>query len=565
MADKLKKGFGEQLVDKGLLQPIQLAMAEKEAEKAGEPLRKVLVRMGYVSEEVLLTYLADELNIPYVSLANFIIMPEVVRLVPEPLARKYTLIPIFNVADTVTVAMADPLNIFTIDELRNKTNLNIETCFASENEIRNSINQYYSVSEDMGKVIQTLDDETAGLSTEGGEMEMKKLETLIEEAPVIKLVNMFFIEAVRQGASDIHIEPEEGFLRVRFRVDGIMHELSTVPRKLQPAVLSRVKILASLDIAERRIPQDGRILIRVGQKPIDLRVSVVPTIHGENIVIRLLDTSQMTLELKDLGLSESNFKTYSKLVRQPYGIILITGPTGSGKTTTLYASLNQINDVGKNIVTIEDPVEYRLPLVRQIQVNPKVDLTFANGLRSVLRQDPDVVMVGEVRDEETARIAIQAALTGHLVFSTIHTNDAAGGITRLTDMGIEPFLISSSVIGLVAQRLVRVLCKDCKAPYKPSREELESLGLTAKDSNLQIYGPAGCHTCRKTGFKGRMAIQEFLVPDDEIRRMAIRRASSEELKQYAVAQGMKTLRDDGLEKVKAGMTSLEEMMRVIQD
>ena len=564
MPDKTRKSLGEQLVDKGLLQPIQLEKAQKEAQKAGEPLRKVLMKLGYVAEDVLMTHLADELNIPFISLSNFIIMPEVVALVPEVLARKYTLIPIFRVGDSISVAMADPLNIFATDELKLKTKLDIETCLAPEDEIKNAINQYYSVSDDMGKMIQSLENE-AGSLAESGEVEMKKLESLIEEAPVIKLVNMLFLEAARQGASDIHIEPEETFLRVRYRVDGILHEVSTIPRKLQPAVISRIKILASMDIAERRVPQDGRIQIRIGPKQIDLRVSTVPTVYGENVVIRLLDTSQMTVRLSDLGLGPENIEIYGKLLKSPYGIILITGPTGSGKTTTLYASLNQINDVGKNIVTIEDPVEYRLPMVRQIQVNTKVELTFASGLRSILRQDPDVVMVGEMRDEETARIAIQAALTGHLVFSTIHTNDAAGAVSRLIDMGIEPFLITSSVIGLVAQRLVRRLCKECKVPYKASKAEMETLGIKDSGSELTLYNAVGCDACRKMGFKGRIAIHEVLVPDNEVRRLTIQKASSDEIKRYAASQGMKTLVYDGLQKAKAGLTSLEEVLRVIQD
>lgn len=554
------------MIEKGLLQVTQLERAEKEAQRVGEPLRKVLLKLGYVSEDVLMTHLADELNIPFISLSNFIIMPEVVRLVPEVLARKYTLIPIFKVGDTISVAMADPLNIFATDELKLKTRFDIETCLAPEDEIKNAINQYYSVSEDMGKVIQNLEAETVGMTVEGGdETDMKKLESLIEEAPVIKLVNMVFLEAVRQGASDIHIEPEESFLRIRYRVDGVMHETTTIPRKLQPAVISRIKILASMDIAERRIPQDGRIQIRVGPKQIDLRVSVVPTVYGENVVIRLLDMTQMAVKLSDLGLAPDNVKIYDRLIHYPYGIVLITGPTGSGKTTTLYASLNQINDVGKNIITIEDPVEYRLAMIRQIQVNTKVDLTFASGLRSVLRQDPDIVMVGEIRDEETARIAIQAALTGHLVFSTVHTNDAAGAVSRLIDMGIEPFLVSSSVIGIVAQRLVRVLCKECKAPYKASKEEMETLGIKEPDAEVTLYGPTGCNVCRKLGFKGRMAIHEVLAPDNEMKRLIIKRVSSNELKEYCVAKGMKTLVHDGLEKARAGLTSIEEILRVIQD
>jgi type IV-A pilus assembly ATPase PilB len=564
--EKIRKGLGEQLVEKGLLQRVQLEHAEREARRSREPLRRVLIRLGYVTEEVIMIHLADELNIPFISLNNYLIGEDVIRLVPEDLARKYTLIPIFRVDDSLTVAMADPLNIYATDELKLRTKLDVETCLAIESEIRSGINQYYSVSEDMSKVIQSLEGEAIDISMDGDEKDVKKLESLVEEAPVIKLVNMVFLEAIRQGSSDVHIEPEENLMRIRYRVDGVMHEASTVPRKLQAAITSRIKILSNLDIAERRIAQDGRFHIRVGQRQIDMRVSVVPTIYGENVVVRLLDTTKMMLKLPDLGLNPVHLKAYDAIIRKSYGIVLITGPTGSGKTTTLYASLNQINDVGKNIITIEDPVEYRLAMIRQIQVNPKVELTFASGLRSILRQDPDIIMVGEIRDEETARIAIQAALTGHLVFSTVHTNDSIGAVTRLVDMGIEPFLVSSAAVGFVAQRLVRVLCKECKAPYHPTKEELKILALGEGEPRaLEIYAPVGCPACRKSGFKGRLAIYEVFTLDEETRAMIVKRVPSEQIKQHAVEHGMKTLKDDGLDKVKQGITSLEEILRVVQD
>ena len=372
------------------------------------------------------------------------------------------------------------------------------------------------------------------------------------------------MKAVREGASDIHIEPEEDTLKTRFRVDGVLHEVSAPPKHLQSAIISRIKIKANLDIAERRAPQDGRFTLKMEGREIDIRVSCMPTIYGENVVLRILDVSSALLDFKDTGFSEDILEKYQKLIFHPHGMILVTGPTGCGKTTTLYVSLDKINTVEKNIITIEDPVEYKLPGIRQMQVNPKVDLTFANGLRSILRQDPDVIMVGEIRDFQTAEIAIHAALTGHLVFSTLHTNDAAGALTRMIDMGVEPFLIPSSVIGVLAQRLVRTICKGCREEYTPTQEELEDIGLM-KELGVKFYRGKGCPKCMNTGYKGRIGIFELMIMDENIRKLTIAKASHEEVKKQAVASGMITLKQDGIKKIKEGITTVEEMLRVTQE
>ncbi|MCX5713046.1 MAG: GspE/PulE family protein, partial [Candidatus Omnitrophica bacterium] len=383
-----------------------------------------------------------------------------------------------------------------------------------------------------------------------------------EEAPVIKLVNLIIMQAVKDKASDIHVEPGEEKVLIRFRIDGILHEIQQIPKHLQSALASRVKVMAKMDISEIRNPQDGRIQLKMESKSLDLRVSTFPTMHGENIVMRILDKSSVILGLKELGFAKNDLAEFDKIVRHPNGIVLVTGPTGSGKTTTLYAALSAINSIEKNIITIEDPVEYEIPLIRQTQVNPRAGLTFANGLRSILRQDPDIIMVGEIRDKETADIAIQASLTGHLVLSTLHTNDAASSLTRLIDMGIEPFLIASSVIGILAQRLVRVICPKCKEKYMPSDEIIKDLGL---DQKIELFRGKGCMHCRNTGFTGRIGIFELLTVTEEIKNMVTSKRSANEIKKKALEQGMRVLRDDGMEKVKSGITTAEEVLRVTEE
>ncbi|UCB57591.1 MAG: Flp pilus assembly complex ATPase component TadA [Candidatus Omnitrophota bacterium] len=538
MPKKQRKSLGEILVEKGLITAEQLKQAQAQARTSARPLRQILVKQGLISEEDLTVFLSQQFNLPYIELTNYLIDPEVIDLVPEALARKYLLIPILKVAKSLTVAMVEPLDVFALDELRMKTHLEIEPAVASETEIRKALDAHYRSRGTMEEVIESLDRESLGIKA-GEEPEAKELQTIAEEPPVIKLVNLMIIEAVRQGASDIHIEPEEEVLKTRFRVDGMLREHTPPPKYLQSAITSRIKIMANLDIAERRAPQDGRIQMKMEGRDIDIRVSCVPTIYGENVVLRLLDRSRVILDLKQLGFSSQALAKYKELIRRPHGIILVCGPTGSGKTTTLYASLNAINSEEKNIITIEDPIEYHLPGIRQMQVNPKVNLKFSSGLRSILRQDPNVIMVGEIRDSETAGIAVQAALTGHLVFSTLHTNDAPGAVARLLDMGVEPFLLSSTLIGVLAQRLVRTICSKCKGK--------------------------GCGDCLKTGFRGRIGIFELMLPNEEIKKFIGARAEVDEIRKTAVGAGMQLLRQDGEEKVKKGITTKEEVLRVTEE
>jgi len=557
-----EKSLGESLVENGIINVEQFKQAQAEEKRTGKKLRAILVKMGFVDEEDLVSFMSSKLGIVRIELNNYLINTKIIELIPEALARKYELIPVLKIGNSLTCAMVDPWNVFALDEVRAKTGLIIEPAVSTETEIKKALDQYYSVKGDMDELIKSLDEEKLGIKP-GKEVDAKKLEGVVKEPIIIKFVNMIIINAVSEGASDIHIEPEENTLKTRFRVDGILHESVSPPKHLQSAVISRVKILANLDISERRIPQDGRFTIKMEGKEIDVRVSCLPTIYGENIVLRLLNASNALVGLDQSGFSEDMLKRYLQLIYQPHGIILVTGPTGSGKTTTLYASLNKINTVEKNIITVEDPVEYKLAGIRQVQINAKVGLTFATGLRSILRQDPNVIMVGEIRDHETAEIAIQAALTGHLVFSTLHTNDAPGAITRIVDMGIEPFLISSSIIGVLAQRLVRTICDNCKEKYKPAKEELEHLGLKG-DEQIEFYRGKGCQKCMNTGYKGRKGIYELMIPDEDIRRLIISKSPNEAIKSRACANGLVTLREDEINKIKEGITTVEEELRVTQ-
>ncbi|MCK5014687.1 MAG: Flp pilus assembly complex ATPase component TadA [Candidatus Omnitrophica bacterium] len=539
MAKQEKKSLGEWLVERGIINQKAWEEAQAQEKVSAEPLRKVLIRMGLISEEDMVNFISQQMDIQRIDLSNYLIDSKIIDLVPELLARKYQMVPILKIGKSLTCAMVDPLNIFALDELRAKTGLTIEPAVATETEIKKALDESYTVKGSMDDVIKSMDEQKVGVVQEGEEIELSKLKGMVEEPPVIRLVNMMIMDAVGEGVSDIHIEPEEDKLSIRFRIDGVLRREKAPPKHFQSAIISRIKVLANLDIAERRKPQDGRFHIKMGNHAIDIRVSSVPTSYGENIVMRLLDSSSILFGLEQLGFTAAILKVFQGLLVRPNGIILVTGPTGSGKTSTLYAALNSINTPDKNIITIEDPVEYHLEGIRQIQVNPQVDLTFANGLRSILRQDPDVIMVGEIRDVETAEIAIQAALTGHLVFATLHTNDAPGAITRLVDMGVEPFLIASSVAGVVAQRLVRIFCKDCKGK--------------------------GCKNCHETGYRGRQAINELMCFDEDVRTLVMKKASSEEIRRVAITSGMKSLRDDGLDKVKSGVTSKEEVLRVTQE
>lgn len=550
-----KKDIIDLLIKQGLVAPEQVERAKEETKRTGLSMEKALEKLGFVTEEKIANAWAADLGIPYMDLTGYIIDEKLVTLVPENLARKYKVVPVFKIGDTLTLAMVNPEDITAIDQIRAVSKVeNIEAVLASDKGIQKKLDSFYGVAASVEGILQSLDGEKiSGAQAEEG------LAEIAEEAPIIKLVNIMIMRAVKDRASDIHIEPEEGLLRIRYRIDGILHEIETAPKTLQKAIVSRIKILAKMDIAESRKPQDGRIRMKIEKRDLDIRVSTFPTIYGENVVMRLLDKSSVLFGLKELGFSQKEFDAFGKLIRHPNGIILVTGPTGSGKTTTLYAALSTINSMEKNIITIEDPVEYELPLIRQTPVNPKAGITFANGLRSILRQDPDVIMVGEVRDKETADITIQAALTGHLVFSTLHTNDAPSALTRLIKMGVEPFLISSSVIGILAQRLVRTICAACKEKYLPTKNVLKDLGL---GRDIEFYRGKGCEQCKKTGFVGRTGIFELMIVDEEIRKMINAKTSADEIKRKAIALGMQTLRDDGLAKIRAGVATPDEVLRV---
>lgn len=551
-----------ELVKDGLITGEQLETAREEQKRTGETLGQVLVKLSFLTEDQLVSFLARRLDLPQVDLSSYLVDPEVINQVPEKLARRYKIIPLFQVENTLTVAMADPLNVFALDEIRFQTGREVEPVISTEPNILRAIDQYYSAGHLIQEAVEDLDKMVTAVTLDedlGGE----RLERIAEQPPVMKLVNQIILQAVRDKASDIHIEPEKDALGVRYRIDGILHKVSSPPKELHLPIVSRIKVMANLDIVERRLPQDGRIQTSVEGRDIDLRVSTFPTIHGEKVVLRVLDKSSMSFSLADLGFSPENLQKFQSLIKRSYGVILITGPTGSGKTSTLYAALNAINFPEKNIITVEEPVEYQIKNISQGQINPKVGLHFATGLRAILRQDPDIIMVGEVRDYETAELVVRAALTGHLVFSTLHTNDAPGALTRLTDMGVEPFLISSSVTGVVAQRLVRTICPFCKQETKPSPDLLKQIELPPK-AEATFFKGKGCPKCKRTGYKGRIGIFELLLISDRIRELIMSKTSSSVIKEAAREMGLKTLQEDGLEKALKGITTIEEVLRVTQ-
>ena len=547
------------LVKKGVINQEQVNAAMQEAGRTGMPLEKALEKLGYISEIDIVQAIAESIGVPFMDLTDYLVDPEVIKLVPEETAKKCKAVPLFKIGNSLTVAMGDPLDVEAIDEIRTKSKLDsIDPVLSTPDMIQKVIDQYYGAQGSIKELTDGLTKEKLEAKTRSA----KGIAGAIEDTPVIKLVNLLIMQAVKDRASDIHVEPEEDSVRVRYRVDGILHEVQQIPKHLQNVLASRIKVMAKMDIAETRNPQDGRIQMKMESKNLDLRVSSFPTVHGENIVIRILDKSSVLLGLQDLGLVERDLKEFNKVIRRPNGIILVTGPTGSGKTTTLYAALSTINSTETNIITIEDPVEYEIPLIRQTQINPKAGLTFANGLRSILRQDPDIIMVGEIRDKETAEIAIQASLTGHLVFSTLHTNDAASALTRLIDMGIEPFLISSSIIAILAQRLVRIICPSCKEKYAPSEEVVKDLRLSEK---FDFCRGKGCNKCKNSGLIGRIGIFELLLMNDEIKNMVTAKAAADEIKNRAIKGGMRLLYDDGIEKVRKGITTIEEVLRVTEE
>ena len=548
--------IGALLLEEGLLTRRDLDRAVEVQTNTGTPLTRVLVTEGIVEEADLVRALARHIGLEYVNLSEVNVDPVAAALLPESLARRYMVIPIGFEDDRLVVAMADPGNVLVIDDVRAVTGHPVLPRIATRSDIEDAIrrtNRFDDPIADLAELVATSESEE----------DLSKLQSAVEEAPVVKLVSTLITRAVNERASDIHIEPGERDLRVRFRIDGVLHEVMTTPRSVAGAVVSRLKIMGDLDIAERRVPQDGRVGLRVGGRPFDLRVASMPTIHGEKVVIRILDKDDAIHELSDLGFLPHALERFSSSYQKPYGAVLVTGPTGSGKTTTLYAALNVLNSPTKNIITVEDPVEYRLPGITQVQVNRKAGLLFSTALRAILRSDPDIVLVGEVRDSETAQIAIEAALTGHMVLSTLHTNDSASSIGRLIDMGVEPYLVSSSLGSVVAQRLARRLCERCRRPRQAEPEVVARMGYNPAETPVTLYEAGGCKFCSGTGYRGRLAITEVLIMSEEIQHMAVARHPSDEIKKVAVSQGMRTLREDGMEKVVLGMTSLEEVLRVV--
>jgi general secretion pathway protein E len=548
--------------------PAQVEEAVAVQREKGGRIGEILVRLGYVKEEAVLEALAEQLGVAYlrhVSTAD--VDRALLTKVPIAFAKRYEILPLREVEGVVRVATAQPLVTAPLDDIRLLLAKPVTPVVAPSRSIVSCINQAYERSGDSAEqVIEDLGAESLDSLATALRDEPRDLLEAADEAPIIKLVNSLLFEAAKKRASDIHIEPFERDLLIRYRIDGVLYNVLTPPKRLQASIISRVKIMAGLNIAEKRLPQDGRISIKIAGRDVDIRVSAIPTAHGERLVLRLLDKGNLLLQLTEIGLDEARLKILSHLVRLSHGIVLVTGPTGSGKTTTLYAALNTINAPEKNIITIEDPIEYQLRGVGQMQVNPKINLTFAAGLRSILRQDPDVIMVGEIRDGETAEIAIHASLTGHLVFSTLHTNDAAGAITRLLDMGIEPFLVASSLVAIVAQRLVRVLCPACRQSYRPSPDEVAKLGVNGERASTATWFRAGgCPECLSTGYRGRTGIYEILVLDDELRSLVLAKTDANAIKARAMEHGMRTLRDDGAQKVASGITTTEEVLRVTSE
>jgi type IV pilus assembly protein PilB len=561
--------LGDRLVAEKLISTEQLQRALAEQKGSADKLGTILVRLGFITEDSLVSFLSKQYSIPAITVAQVDPDPDVLKLVPEQIAKKHSVLPIKRMGNVLTLAMADPTNVFALDDVGFMTGLQIQPVVASEAAIRKAFERLYETGASVTDMMSELEEADTDVEVvEGGEETFTKadvfdLKESADEAPVVRLINMILTDAIRRGASDIHLEPYEKVFRVRFRIDGVLHEIMTPPKRLEAALTSRVKIMATLDIAERRLPQDGRIKLRYHQREIDFRVSTLPTIFGEKTVMRILDKDALQLDLTALGFDPWSMEQFTKAIHSPYGMILITGPTGSGKTTTLYSAIHTINSPDINIMTAEDPVEYNLKGVNQVQVNDEIGRTFAACLRSFLRQDPDVILVGETRDLETAQIGIRAALTGHLVLSTLHTNDCPSTPARLLDMGIPPFLVSSSLQLILAQRLGRRVCRDCKEPYEASEESLVPYGHVPQGlGTVNFYKGKGCQTCNFTGMKGRVAIYEVMPISTEIRDLILRNATTNEIQDAACSQGMKTLRQNALQKVIDGVTTVEEVLRV---
>ena len=569
-----KKPLGQILLEKDLINQEQLDEALKVQKNTTEQLGRILVDLGHVTEQDVLRSHAEQLGIPFLDLDRISVDDDVAKAIPQSVVQRYNAIPIRRSGNRLTVAMADPTNVFALDDIRLITGYEIDPMLASSDDIgalMSGTSDGGGTQEELQTALQALDGEGGAaladdmdLSGGGIEQDVDSTQAMEDEAPIIRVVNVIIQQAIKDRASDIHIEPDRRGVRIRYRIDGVLHEVMQVPKYVHAPLISRVKIMGDMNIAERRIPQDGRIHIRHEGKEYDLRVSSLPTVFGEKIVMRILDQSSVLIGLNKLGMFAETQAQLEAIIVQPNGMILSTGPTGSGKTTTQYAILNKINSVEKNIITIEDPVEYQLRGLNQVHVNRKAGLTFANAMRAFVRQDPDIIMVGEIRDLETAETGVQASLTGHLVLSTLHTNDAPSAVTRLVDMGVEPFLISASIIGVLAQRLARQICQNCKEPYKPPADALRRVGFNVENAeDVVFYRGRGCEQCKHTGYRGRNGIFEFMLMTEEIQDLIVKRAPLSEVRNAALASGMKTLKQDGFQKVLEGMTTVEEVMRVV--
>ncbi len=551
--------LGALLVGAGLITSEQLDEALEEQQRSRGKLGRILIDRGLVREADLVRMLSRQVGLRFADLSEYPVDPAAAAAIPEAVARRYLAIGVGFEDGKLVVAMSDPANVFALDDIRTITGREVQPVVATASDVEAAIRRYSR----MDQAVEEFATEAAMAAEE--DVDAAAAGAAVEEGPIVKLVNLLIAQAVNDRASDIHVEPWERDVRIRYRIDGVLHEVMRSPKNIQLGLTSRLKIMSDINIAERRIPQDGRVSLQVGGRSVDLRVATLPTVHGEKVVIRILDKSHALLRLDQLGFLEGPYRRYERAFRKPYGAILVTGPTGSGKSTTLYATLNIINTDDRNIITVEDPVEYRLAGVNQIQVNPKAGLSFASALRSILRADPDVVLIGEIRDRETAMIAVESALTGHLVLSTLHTNDAAAAITRLIEMGVEPYLVASAMDCIVAQRLARLLCDRCKQPYTPDRADLEEAGFGEEDRDRieVLYRAVGCPVCGKTGFRGRLGLYEVMPVTEEVERLTVARSSSEDIRRLAVEQDMVTLREDGLAKVAMGLTTIEEVLRVV--
>jgi type IV pilus assembly protein PilB len=551
------KQLGDILLEDGLVTQQQLFDAYDEHQRVGRALGRVLVDRGVLTESQLVAALAQQIGMRFVDLADFPVDGAALSSVPQAVCRRYNALPIGYEDGKLLVAMSDPANVFALDDIRSVTGVDVKPVVATKSDVSAAINRYHRADHDLDDLTMVLDHEE--------DEALEGLKEVVEDAPIVRFVNLLITQAINDRASDIHLEPTERDLRVRFRIDGVLHDIMRSPRNIQSGVISRLKIMADINIAERRIPQDGRLSVNASGKKIDLRVATLPTVWGEKVVMRVLDNSTAMLNLADLGFSQANYDRYAVSFGKPYGMILVTGPTGSGKSTTLYATLNIVSRPEINVITVEDPVEYRISGINQVQTNPKAGLTFATALRSILRSDPDVVLIGEIRDHETAQIAIEAALTGHLVLTSLHTNDAPSAMTRLVEMGIEPFLVGSALDAVLAQRLARKLCDKCKEAYTPEPELLRSARFPWEDGEPlpTLHRAVGCTACAKTGYRGRLALHEVMTVSEEVERLTVERASAMEIQRVAISQGMQSLRNDGMDKVRSGITSLEEILRVV--